>query len=136
MSNALRTAWDANDLDSVRNDTVGALTKGLIVKRGTVQDGVILPAAVTDSCYGVIRETTVASGEFGTAQLRGKALVKAGGAIAVGDDIMPTTAGKGVLAAGAGGALVALIGKANSVAVLDELFECELAGPDSFKQFA
>ncbi len=130
-----RVAWDPRDNVSVRNDEATTLVKGTIVKRGTVQDGVLLPDAVTDECLGVIQNDTLTA-EWGVAQAGGAAAVLAGAAVAVGDKIMPTTAGKGIPWTAAAGANAALIGTANSAAAADELFECELAGPANMKQGA
>lgn len=129
-----RYSFDPADMVSVRNDEATALTRGMIVKRATAQDGALLPDASTDSLLGVVFDDEIAAGAYGTVQIRGQARVLAGATLTAGMDLMPTTAGKAVEWTAAAGTNAAMVGSCNQGAALDELFECELAGPNTIKQ--
>lgn len=129
----LRTRCGAEDIVSKKNSSGSTIVLGSIVKLTTTEDTIALPGASTDSCFGIVRED-IADGAYGNIQTHGLAIIKAGGSVAVGDDIMPTTAGKGVTWSAGAGTNAALIGKANTAASADEYFECELAGPGNIKQ--
>jgi hypothetical protein len=121
-----RASYDATDIVSVRNDEATTLSKGMVVKRGTAQDGALLFDAVTDEILGVMQNDTLA-GKFGTAQKDGRAVVLYGATIAVGDRLMPhATNGKAIVWTAAGGANAAVLGIANSAGVDGDLGEVDL----------
>lgn len=117
----------AHDIRAAKNTSGADMAKGVFVKlkaSPTVDDEVDLEATNTGAIYGVTMEA-IADGEFGNIQIRGRALVLAGGAIAVGARVMPTTGGKS-LTATAGNSVGGL---AVTAGASDELHEVELAGP-------
>lgn len=116
------------------NKTGTAIGANLVVKASTADDdGVLLPAAVTDDVCGVTMEA-IADKTYGSVQLRGLALCTAGGTVTKGDRLMLTTAGKVITWTAAAGSNAAVVGTANRSAVLDEVFEVELAGPCAVRQ--
>jgi len=67
-------------------------------------------------------------------QVRGRAVVLAGGTIARGDRLMVAAGGKVVLWAAGAGINASVVGGAARAAVLNDLFEVELAGPFMSRQ--
>lgn len=105
-----------------KNLGVAAIPRGRFIKPGAAQDEVVLAAAATDQCEGVTSEEIPVGGHR-SYQVDGKALVEAGGAIALHSLIAPTAVGKAAVAAT--GNLIR--GRAMSVAAADgDLIEVEL----------
>lgn len=128
-----RTSFGPPDLLSVYNEEATTLSKGMVVKRGALRDGVQLLDDTADAHLGVIRED-IPTLSWGSCQIGGQAAVLAGGAIAIGDKIEGGTNGKGTAWASGAGTNTNHVGIANSVAADGELFECELSGPGAVRQ--
>lgn len=123
-----RAIINGTDLRSAYNGTGTAIGAYLAVKVSTsVDDAVLLPAAATDKpLLGLTREI-IADQQWGTVQIRGKAIAVAGGSVTKGDLLMVTSAGKLVtFVANAGNTAFAIASR--SAANNDE-FEVELLGP-------
>jgi len=127
MSGEPRVQVDPNDIRSGKNTSGSEMAQGVIVKlkaSPTVDDEVDLEATNTGVIYGVTMQV-IADGEWGNIQIRGRAKVLAGGTIAVGARVMPTTGGKS-LTATAGNSV---LGQAVTAGSSDAIHEVELAGP-------
>jgi hypothetical protein len=117
-----------SEIRSVKNTSGASLPEGKIIivnAAPTVEDEVMVASAATDAFYGVVKDAAIADGEWGVAQIRGRAKVLAGGAVAVGARVTSDANGDGVTAVAGNGVL----GIAATVGVDDALFEVELAGP-------
>jgi hypothetical protein len=113
---------------SVKNTSAGVLAEGQIViakASPTVVDEADIASAATDAFLGVVKDADIAVGEYGLIQIRGRAKVLAGGAVAVGARVTADASGDGVTASAGN----AVLGIAMTVGVDTELFEVELAGP-------
>jgi hypothetical protein len=103
------------------------MAKGVIVKlkaTPTIEDEIDLEASNTGVIYGVTMHV-IPDDEWGDIQIAGKALVLAGGTIAVGVRCMPTTGGKSLT----GTANTSNLGIAITAGAASALHEVELAGP-------
>lgn len=121
-----RASYDSTDVISARNDEATTISKGMVVKRGTSQDGCLLFDAVTDEILGVA-QNDIAAAAFGAVQKDGRARVLYGTTVAVGDRLMPhATNGKAILWTAAGGSNAAVLGVANSAGVDGDLGEVDL----------
>lgn len=89
-------------------------------------DAVALAVAATAALYGVTREQIPAVGKVGDVQVRGKAIVTAGGTVAIGDTVSADSAGKAV--ADTTDAHF-ILGPAISAGGAGEDIEVELMGP-------
>jgi hypothetical protein len=105
------------------NASGSVISKGYIVKVAgtTYQDQIALAAAATDALFGVAAND-IATGGPGNVQVSGRALVYAGGTVAVGARVTTDSAGKGV-AASAGNSV---LGVAMTAGASGSLFEVEL----------
>jgi len=127
------------DFRSVINNTGATLVKGTVVKlKTTVDDEVVLPAAISDPAFGVVTADILDKG-VGTVQIRGRCACIAGTAGVVRGDKLTHdsggTFGRVFTAAPAGGTNNALIGLATRTqATVGGLVEVELAGPGAFFQ--
>lgn len=101
-----------------------------IVKSTAVADEMDIAAAATDLKLLGITMAAVPTLKFGDVQQRGKGILTAGAAVAVGDKITSDAAGKGVAAAPAGGTNNGIVGVAMTIASgADVDFEIELTAP-------
>ncbi len=110
-----------------RNATGSTIVKGVFVKwktSPTYQDEIEIAAGNTDAVLGVAAHD-IEDGTVGDVYVRGTVPVLAGGTIAVGVRVMPTTGGKS-LTATAGNSVG---GISRSPGTADALHEVELAGP-------
>ncbi|MCP4674354.1 MAG: DUF2190 family protein [Deltaproteobacteria bacterium] len=111
----------------VKNTTGSTLAKGVWVKLNafpTVEDEIELEDSNTGAIYGVTAYE-IEDGKMGDVVIRGRAAVLAGGTIAVGARVMPTTDGKSLTAtigSSVGGLAV-------TAGVADAYHEVELLGP-------
>jgi hypothetical protein len=112
---------------AVYNGTGGALSQGTFVKlkaSPTYKNEIEAATGNNDQVLGVLIND-VADTTYGDCQVRGVAQVLAGGTIAVGARVMPTTGAKSLTAtAGA-----ATIGVAVTAGASDTLHEVELTAP-------
>jgi hypothetical protein len=110
-----------------KNTSGSDMAKGVIVKMKaspTVPDEIDLEATATGVIYGVT-QNAISNGEWGDVVIRGRAEVLAGGTIAAGVRVMPTTGGKS-LTATAGNSV---LGVAITAGTASALHEVELLGP-------
>ncbi len=122
-----RVSYSEGDTLSVRNDEATTLSKGMIVKRGTSQDGALLFDAVTDDILGVVMND-IPAGKWGAVQRGGRAAVLLGATIAPGDRLMPhATNGKAIAWTASAGNNAAVLGNANSAGADGDLAEVDLA---------
>lgn len=106
----------------VYNGTGGTLSKGTFVKlkaAPTYQNEIEAAAGNDDPVYGVLMED-LATANYGDCQIEGKAQVLAGGTIAVGARVMPTTGGVS-LTATVGHAVIGVAVTAGTLAALHEV---------------
>src|SRR6187200_3786348 len=124
-----RVIVDPQDIRSGKNGTGTAIGAYLFVKSSTtVDDGIVLPGAVTDDVLGVTMRA-VPDGTYGDVQIRGLAKVTAGAAFSRGDRLMVTTAGKVIAWTAAGGANAGSVATAKRAAAADgDVVEAELHG--------
>lgn len=116
------------EVRSVKNTSAGVLSEGkiVIVKASpSVVDEADIASSATDAFLGVVKDGDIAVDDYGHAQIRGRAKVLAGGAIAVGARVTADASGDAVTAAAGN----AVLGIAMTVGVDTEFFEVELAGP-------
>jgi hypothetical protein len=81
---------------AVYNGTGGTLSQGTMVKlkaSPTYEGEIQAATGTTDAVYGILM-ADLATGHWGDAQIQGVAQVLAGGTIAVGARVMPTTGAK------------------------------------------
>lgn len=119
--------YGIDDVRRGKNTSGSAMVKGVIVKlKATPTEPleIDLEATNTGVIYGVTMNAC-ANNEAVDVQIRGIAEVLAGGTIAVGVRVMPTTGGKS-LTATAGNSI---LGVAVTVGAADALHLVELAGP-------
>lgn len=110
-----------------KNTSGSDMVKGVIVKlkaTPTVEDEIDLEETNTGAIYGVTLNA-IADGRYGDIVISGRAEVLAGGTIAVGVRVMPTTAGAS-LTATAGNSVLGLAVTAGASGALHEV---ELLGP-------
>ena len=116
-----------DDIRGCTNTSGGAIVKGTILKlkaSPTYEREVDVEATNTGAIYGVAMHDADDDAAVDV-QIRGQALVLAGGTIAAGVRVMPTTGGKS-LTATAGNSV---LGLAVTAGAADELHEVELNGP-------
>ncbi len=110
-----------------KNTSGSDMARGVFVKlkaSPTVPNEIDLEATNTGAVYGVTANA-IADGEWGDVYVGGSVPVLAGGTIAAGVRVMPTTGGKSLTAtAGNSGA-----GLAVTAGAADALHEVELSGP-------
>lgn len=126
-----------NDKDerSALNKSGSTLAKGAAVKiEATNDDGVALATApATDDVFGIVMADIPDQG-WGQVQTRGKAICLAGGTVTKGDRLTVAAGGKLITWTAAAGANACVAGTAQRSAVLNDLFEVELAGPAVSRQ--
>lgn len=107
-----------------KNTTSAALVKGKLVnvKASNTVDDEVEDMDATDTFFGVVAETSIAVGAYGDIQTEGRALVLAGGSVAVGDKVASDASGDGVTAS----AGTTVVGTAMTAGTDGELFEVEL----------
>jgi hypothetical protein len=130
MSKLLRTIVSPDDLRDIKNTSGATLRKGTFVKvktSPTVEDEAAPCSAGTDPIYGVVYGRDIPDGDYGTAQIGGKAAVFAGGSVAVGANVTSDASGDGVTAVA--GNVIA--GIAMTTGVDGAFFEVELRLPGS-----
>jgi hypothetical protein len=109
----------------VYNGTGGALLQGSFVKlSGATKNQIVAAPDNDDPVLGVLMQD-VADGTYGECQIEGVAKTLAGGTIAVGARVMPTTAAVGLTCTLGH----AVIGVAVTAGSSGALFEMELTGP-------
>lgn len=131
----VRSIKDSECIRSKLNNTGGTIAKGTVCKLNGVVGEAAVMAATTDDVYGVAM-ADIADGAMGDFQIRGKALVLSGGALATpGTLLMSSATGKAAAwAAGAGTNANVLGIQETTASGADELIEVELAGPATSKQ--
>jgi hypothetical protein len=126
-----------NDKDerSGLNKSGSTIAKGAVVKvEATNDDGIALcTTPATEDVFGVMM-ADVLDQAWGTVQTRGLALVLAGGTITKGDRLTVAAGGKVITWTAGAGANACVVGTAKRSAVLNDLFEVELAGPAVSRQ--
>lgn len=126
MAEVLTRIVPEDGVRQVYNGTGGALVEGTLVKlkaSPTYKGEIELSDDNKDPTYGVLMED-VSDASRGNCQIAGRALVLAGGTIAVGARVMPTTAGKSLT----GTAGNAIAGVAVTAGTASALHEVELSG--------
>jgi hypothetical protein len=107
------------DIVSGQNDTNATIAANIVVmKDATVTEGIKLPTAVTDACFGVTLNS-IADGKYGPVQRAGRAVCTAAAAITAGAQLMTDTAGKVLTWTASGGNNAFLIGTAVGAAGAD-----------------
>jgi hypothetical protein len=113
---------DLGGINPGLNNTVAVIPKYRIVKKSTGTDS-ITPAVDGAEAYVGVTMAAIPIGYAGDVQHKGRALVEAGAAVAIGAKIMAGAGGKGVTATAAKYA----IGVANSTALVDtDIIEVDL----------
>lgn len=130
-----RQAMGADDIRAVYNNTGSEIAAHVAVKKGSVVDEVALPAADTDHLLGVTL-AVIPPASWGCVQIRGRAKVVAGGALATpGVALKATTAGKAAAWSASAGNNAHVLGTLETTASTDgDIVEVELNGPGSMKQ--
>ena len=100
------------------------ITRGRILKFTSTQDGVDISTATTDKLAGISVEDMPVGGPTRSYQTGGKAMVKSGAAVAIGDRLRPDSQGRGVAATVTGQQTVGLAVSPASAA--DQDVECEM----------
>lgn len=127
MARQPRYSVDPGDLRSVYNTTGSIILKGEILTWASAAvepEEVDLAVVATKNFLGVAFND-IPVGARGTAQIRGKALVKAGAAVTAATRVKSDASGLAIDAADANQAL----GTSSEAGTSGELFEVELAGP-------
>jgi len=108
----------------VYNGTGGTLSKGTFVKlkaSATYKGEIEAAAGNTDNVYGVL-VNDIADASRGDCQIAGRAIVLAGGTIAEGEQVMPTTGAKALKATSGN----SIVGTAVTVGAASAYMEVEL----------
>lgn len=125
----LRVSVPDGGVVALKNANVAALPAKRLLKYNTTAEQCDLATAVGDKAAGISMAGGIGIGLFGDVQQKGRGIVTAGAAVAVGDRITTDANGKGVAAAPAGGTNNAVWGIAQSAASgIDVDFEIELFG--------
>ncbi len=125
-----RSTKGSDDLRAKKNVTGAQIDKHLVVRLDSTEGQMGLPATTTDPIYGVTIGD-VPDGDMGDVQIRGRAVIKAGGALPTpGVRVMSNAAGKVIAWAAAAGTNAHVVGTLETTsAAEDDLVEVELAGP-------
>ena len=125
----------ATDIRPKKNLTANTILKNTVVILDATQDLIKLPTNNTDPVYGVTMED-IKVGVTGNVQIRGRAVCRADGILAVpGILLMTDNAGRVTTWAAAGGTNADVVGHLEDTsAALDDTVMVELAGPGIFKQ--
>lgn len=101
-----------------------AIPRGKILKFTSTVDGVDIATATTDKLAGISTEDMPVGGPTRSYQTGGKAMVKSGAAVAIGDRLRPDSQGRGIAATTTGQQTVGIAVSAASAA--DQDVECEI----------
>lgn len=130
-----RRICDDKDVRSGLNKTGSTLALGACVKvEATNDDGVALcTTPASEDVFGIVMND-IPDQQYGDIQMEGLAICIAGGAVTKGDRLMCAAGGKLITWSGGAGVNAHVVGIAKRTAVLNDLFEVELAGPGVWRQ--